>query len=462
MSDSPIQTVLDHLKGIRRHEKGDGWEACCPAHEDKKPSLGVAVGDDGRVLLCCQAGCPVEAIVKALGLTMADLFPGESNGKPRIIAEYDYRDEAGVLRYQTVRFCPKDFRQRRPDSKGGWIWNLKGVGRLLYRLPELLASPITEPVFGCEGEKDVDNLRRLGLVATCNPLGAGKWLKCFNEVLRGRRVVLLPDNDEPGRLHMEDVRRQLDGVASSVAIVNLPDLPPKGDVSDWLDQGGTKHGLLEMAQAAENRPAAGPGHKPKKSPRVIPTYKPFPLSALPPILREYVDASAAAIGCDPALVALPGLAVVAGCIGNARAIRLKRGWTEPAVIWAVTVAPSGEQKSPAWSAAHDPMMAIQMELVDAAEEPTKAPCHITGDATIWSVGEILRDNSRGVLLSRDELDGWFQSFTRFAGKGTTDRPHWLELHRAGTLRVHRLTRARGPLSARRANCSICGTIQPLV
>jgi hypothetical protein len=200
----------------------------------------------------------------------------------------------------------------------------------------------------------------------------------------------------------------------------------------------------------------------KTPPRRLPTYQPFPLAALPPILREYVDASAAAIGCDPALVALPGLAVVAGCIGNARAIRLKRGWTEPSILWDVTVAASGAQKSPAWAAAVDPMMAIQMELVDAAEAPAKPIYHITSDATIEAVGENLRDNHRGLLLARDELDGWLQSLTRHREGRGTDRPLWLELHRAGTLRVDRLTRARGPLSVRRANCSICGTIQPLV
>jgi hypothetical protein len=109
-------------------------------------------------------------------------------------------------------------------------------------------------------------------------------------------------------------------------------------------------------------------------------------------------------------------------------------------------------------------MHIQMDAVDEAEragEKTAAPCYVTSDATIQAVGEILRDNGRGILLSRDELDGWLQSLTRYCQRGT-DRPHWLEMHSARTLRVHRITRQRGPLSVRRACCSICGTIQPLV
>jgi hypothetical protein len=169
------------------------------------------------------------------------------NGQSHVVAEYDYRDEAGIMLYQVVRRVPKDFRQRRPDGKGGWIWNLQGVHRVLYRLPELLAAPIAEPVFIVEGEKDCDRLRGLGLVATTNSGGAGKWKGEYREALRGRRVVLLPDNDEPGQQHMAAVRQSLAGVAASVTVVELPDLPPKGDVSDWIDAGGTAHRLLEMA-----------------------------------------------------------------------------------------------------------------------------------------------------------------------------------------------------------------------
>src|SRR6516162_9864880 len=126
--------------------------------------------------------------------------------------------------------------------------------------------------------------------------------------------------------------------------------------------------LREQDAKKRNSCATAPGRAdlsiPVKALRCVPPYTPFPLAALPPIMRDYVDASAAAIGCDPALVALPALAVAAGCIGNSRAIRLKPGWTEPAVVWAATVAPSGSQKSPAWAAAVDPLMAVQMELVD--------------------------------------------------------------------------------------------------
>jgi hypothetical protein len=167
-----------------------------------------------------------------------------------VAATYDYCDEAGCRRFQTVRYEPKDFHQRRPDGKGGWVWNLGGVECLLYRLPELVNADPGETVYLPEGEKDVDNLRALGLVATCNPMGAGKWQERFNGPLRHRHVVILPDNDDPGREHAREVAASLNGLAASVKVLELPGLPPGGDVSDWLANGGTAEELRRLAEAA--------------------------------------------------------------------------------------------------------------------------------------------------------------------------------------------------------------------
>ena len=101
--------------------------------------------------------------------------PSRNEGKRRIAATYDYTDENGELLFQAVRYEPKGFNQRRPDGKDSWKWSLKGVKRVLYRLPELMSADPAKPVFVVEGEKDADNLIQLGLVATTNPMGAGKW-----------------------------------------------------------------------------------------------------------------------------------------------------------------------------------------------------------------------------------------------------------------------------------------------
>lgn len=230
--------------------RGESATARCPSHEDNRNSLSISPAENGGVVLHCHAGCSTADVVAAVGLTMKDLAPpdfGSPSSKPRDTT-YDYLDENGNLRFQVVRKADKQFRQRRPDGNSGWIWNLKGVTRLPYRLPELLAS--TDTVFIVEGEKDVDRLRREGLTATCNAGGAGKWTDSLSEWLKSRNVFLLPDNDEPGRAHAEKVRKSLDGIAATVRVVELPGLPEKGDVSDWLNAGNTKEQLLELIKPA--------------------------------------------------------------------------------------------------------------------------------------------------------------------------------------------------------------------
>ncbi len=245
--------VVSRFKGVRRD--GSGWRARCPAHDDRDPSLTITEGDKHPVVLNCKAGCKSEDVAAAVGLSLQDLCAdgvrANGTGKPPVVAEYDYTDEDGTRLYQAVRYLPKDFRQRRPDGSGGWTWKLGDVRRVPYRLPELVEAVQAERlVFVVEGEKDVDRLRGLGFAATCNAGGAAKWSRELSEPLRGARVVILPDNDEPGRKHAMDVAEKLYGVASEVRVVELPDLPPKGDVSDFLDAGGTKEQLKKLVRAA--------------------------------------------------------------------------------------------------------------------------------------------------------------------------------------------------------------------
>lgn len=246
-------TLAEIVERMGAKREGSGYAARCPAHEDRTPSLSLSEGRDGRTVLHCQAGCTPEAVVTAAGLTMADLFadasPRAGRGEP--VAVYDYTDETGGLLYQVCRFLPKDFRQRRPDGPDRWTWNLKGVRRVLYRLPAVLAQATAgRTVLIVEGEKDVHALEALGFVATTNAGGAGKWRDDYGDALRGAPVVILPDNDDPGRAHAEQVARSLQGVAKAVRIVALPDLPPKGDVSDWIAAGGTADQLKQLVNAA--------------------------------------------------------------------------------------------------------------------------------------------------------------------------------------------------------------------
>lgn len=242
---STMQHILTRLDGVR--ESASGYEARCPAHDDRRASLSIARGDDGRVLLHCHAGCTPVEICSALGLKLVDLFAsdGRRNGS-RIVATYDYRDASGKIVYQIVRFEPKDFRARRPDGNGGWEWRLAGAPRVLYRLPDILAANPDDIIFVVEGEKDADRLSSVGLVATCNPGGAGKWARLSDDsALCGRHVVVIADKDQPGRAHAADVAARLRGRAASVRVIELPG--PGKDASDWFDAGGTADELLRIA-----------------------------------------------------------------------------------------------------------------------------------------------------------------------------------------------------------------------
>lgn len=235
--------VLAHFPDAR--QAGAGWAARCPAHDDHRASLSIGRGDDDRWLLHCHAGCALDAILPAANLTTADLMPPTTGSKARIVATYSYHDEAGVHLYDVVRFNPKDFRQRRADGK----WSMQGVRRVLYHLHGIQGQMVA---YVPEGERDVDRLRALGLAATCNVGGAGKWRREYAAQLKGagvENIVILPDNDDPGRKHGEDVARSCHAAGLRAKVVHLPDLPSKGDVSDWLDAGGTRDQLLEIVKA---------------------------------------------------------------------------------------------------------------------------------------------------------------------------------------------------------------------
>ncbi len=289
MDINDLRVLLSGAKGSATQ-----FTARCPAHEDRHNSLSVGLGADGRILLKCHAGCEVPAILAALGLQMADLFPSSSgknpgNGlketalwhktglpaagvKPQALPTtaappapnpgkrarsetemqkckftdiiYQYHTQEGENLFQVVRRQFEDgsktFRQRVQSSKGNYTYNLKGITPVLYRLPALrLAVAAGADICLCEGEKDADALCNLGLCATTAPMGAGKWRDNYTEQLSGaRRVLVLPDNDKPGRAHALAVAQNLAAAGVPCAVVDLkaqwPDLPKKGDVSDVL------------------------------------------------------------------------------------------------------------------------------------------------------------------------------------------------------------------------------------
>lgn len=275
MSLNPkLDDLISRLKQVTRN--GNGWEACCPAHDDRRPSLSIAESDDGKILLTCHSnGCVPANIMQCCGLFASDLFPPkQSSGKAEwgdLVKTYEYQDENRAALFEVCRFekaeilpdktvrTIKTFRQRHKVA-GEWVWKMTGVRRVLYRLPQILAAPLDEPIWIVEGEKQVEYLVSRGLHATCNPQGAGKWQDEFAECLRGRTVIIIPDNDPltekkgavhcVGKEHAESVADSLSGKAKEVYVFTLPDCEEKWGLDDWLQKGN--HDLDELEEIAEN------------------------------------------------------------------------------------------------------------------------------------------------------------------------------------------------------------------
>ena len=253
MSAPTKEAVLAGLEGryaevyrdyLEVKQAGKELEALCPFHDDHHPSLQINPANGLWNCFACKQGGDVFDFVmrrECLGFPEALTLVGGKIGLTQsplsqIIVCYDYTDEQGNLLYQVVRKQPKSFYQRHPDGNNGWINNLKGVRLVPYRLPEVIAAAHKgEPIFIFEGEKDADNWRaHTEYTATCNSGGAGKWQDDFKRFFQDAVVYIIPDNDKLGRDHAHGIACSLAGIAKVVKVLELPGLPEKGDVSDWL------------------------------------------------------------------------------------------------------------------------------------------------------------------------------------------------------------------------------------
>lgn len=220
------------------------------SHEDKE-------GGGTLDLIMREQGCDKAGAIGWLeGKGLIPTRDSDANGS----IYYDYRHESGKVLFRVERQgsgAGRKFLQHGPDGKGGFVSRagcMKGVRRVPYRLPELVAADPGKIVYICEGEKDVDRLISAGLVATTNSGGAGKFLHEFAPMFEGRRVAVLEDNDQAGRDHAADVESKLEGRVAELGILRLPNLPEKGDVSDWLNAGGTISELERLAEVALANP----------------------------------------------------------------------------------------------------------------------------------------------------------------------------------------------------------------
>jgi putative DNA primase/helicase len=423
---------VPHLKQRRAAE----WRGVCPIHHGMNDNFAVEP-DTGRWFCHSTCGRGGDVLELEAALTGGD-FPtckaevfrlvgrveseyrrngtrtnGNSAGTPsskppkptgtagtwREVARYPYLDRDGKLLFEVIRYLKPDgekgFRQCRPDGRGGVIWNLDGIERVPYHLPELLKA---ETVYLPEGEKDVHTLEAWGLVASCNPGGSGNstlyvgWTDCF----RGRHIVLLPDNDDPGRKHAAVVATALLGAAASLRIVELPNLPAKGDVTDWRDAGGTCEQLYELTEAAVVMDAAalyelrarwglpdeetrhqvcaewaGDWPKPEPIQNELPPVVAFSEDLLPDSFRPLVADVTDRMQVPMDYPAVAMVLCLAGAVNRRAVIQPKAndtGWVIVPNLWGGIIAPPGFMKSPVIQTTTRPLNQIQTEWRHEHEE----------------------------------------------------------------------------------------------
>ncbi len=236
-----LQDFLSRLHGAKGHD--NQYSAICPAHDDHNASLSVSTGKDGKIIMKCHAGCDLRDILNALNLTESDLFQEPmqpkvvQHDKWELIARYNYTDENGCFLFQKTRWKTahgKTFSWSHKDQSGNWKRGRGGHEPVLYNLWEITGA---DTVYLVEGEKDVETLKALQLVATSPPDGAASdWQPRYTESLKGKTVYIIQDNDAPGKAFARKAANALYGVAKQVKVIDLTQdwdkLPEHGDVTD--------------------------------------------------------------------------------------------------------------------------------------------------------------------------------------------------------------------------------------
>jgi len=238
-----LQDILKRLNNVKKDN--NGYNAKCPAHEDKHNSLSVTQKGD-KLLMKCQAGCSFVEILNCI--------KGMQSSGNKVEEIYRYVDENGEIIHETVKGSNKKFYQRHHNGKE-YIYNLKGVKTIIYNLPDVIRA-VKEglDIYIPEGEKDCDNLKKLGFIATTNAMGSGKWRKEYNKYFKSaKNVIILPDNDIPGKEHADQVLKSLQDEAENIQIIYLPDLKDKEDVSDFIRKNGEVYARDYLNDITKNR-----------------------------------------------------------------------------------------------------------------------------------------------------------------------------------------------------------------
>lgn len=264
-----VGEFLSHLEGVTGG--GGQYSARCPGHGDQHNSLSVSVGRDGRILLHCHAGCTPDNIVEAMGLAMKDLFaeitpndafPAYNTPKTKDLpavfeAEYIYPGNPPLKKIKMRKADGGKFFYWMHLNGETWVKGRNGIAPTLYTSTGNTGLPGS--VFLVEGEKDVCTLSGLGKAAVSLPDGAkSEWRPEYGKVLAGRTVVIIQDNDEPGKEYAQMLAGKLHGLTAGIKVLDLtqawPEMPRKGDATDLINHLGPKDGLMAILQLARDAP----------------------------------------------------------------------------------------------------------------------------------------------------------------------------------------------------------------
>ncbi len=515
----------DRVPNVNQQQSQE-WRGPCPIHHGQDDNFAVDP-HGGRWFCHSQCGRGGGMVKLEMALSGTD-FKTAKAAVYRIIGRlwrrvvYVYRDESETPLFRVIRLeCGQGAQRKKKffqqhNNDGRWANGLAGVRRVPYQLPEVLKA---KRVYIVEGEKDVKTLIRWGLVATTNPMGAGKWVPEFACFFKGKHVVIVPDNDAPGRTHAADVAGSLLGVAASVRVVELPGLPEKGDVTDWANDGGTSAELKRLRRAAKhldapalaelrerwgqpNRDIPGEWPDPLAIQAKLPPVEAFHTDLLPVSLRPMVKDIAERMQVPIDLPAIAMVLCLAGAVSRRAVIQpkaLDSGWVIVPNLWGGIIALPGFLKSPVIQNATRPLNEVQAEWRREHEDALKdyalaketqelkhtawkqhfkenlkkgAPAPprpggepeepilrrlIVNDATFEATHKTMSENPAGILVIRDELTGWLSRLDQ--EEFGTERAFALQAWNGDAPYIMDRI-GRGTISAPACCMSMLGGIQP--
>ncbi|MEU9516614.1 DUF3987 domain-containing protein [Micromonospora sp. NPDC048169] len=367
-----IDRVIDALRdatGLVR-QSGGQWQARCPAHEDRNPSLSVTP-IEGSVLVHCHAGCDLVDVLAALDMTTRDLYDEPRGGE---LARYQYTDAAGRPTRTVHRLDGKQFKQ-------------SGDKRVpqLYRLPRVIeAVHAGRPVYLVEGEKDVHAVESLGEVATTAPMGATNFGQVDVAPLRGAQVVAVVDRDASGQKWAAEVVNRLHGYAADLRLVEAA---AGKDAADHIAAG---HGLDELRPVDMDEPWPTP----VRVDEIDRIPLPEGVGRYPAALWTFVDAVTEALQVPRDMLFLLVLSVLSTASGGRWRVRVAPDWTETLSIYAVGIMESGERKSASIKAAAAPLYRFEA-AIKAERGPVIAEKRALRDLRAADVERLKREALKG-------------------------------------------------------------------